>query len=90
MEANKKKTEEESEPEFGPPQFIQQLSIFGNLIEGQPAHFEAQIQPISDPNLIIKWYHNGRLLPASNRVSYRNDFGLITLDIHYVLPQVFF
>lgn len=69
---------------------MQEFNSISDFIEGQPAHFEAQVQPISDPKLLIQWYHNGRPLPASNRVSYRNDFGLITFDIHYVLPQVIF
>ncbi|CAD5224123.1 unnamed protein product [Bursaphelenchus okinawaensis] len=87
LEAPKEKPEEEAEPEHGPPHFVTQIQSVTDLIEGQPAHFEAQVQPINDPNLRIQWFHNGRPLPASNRFGIRNDFGLVSLDIHYVLGQ---
>uniref|UniRef100_A0A915DZ78 Ig-like domain-containing protein n=1 Tax=Ditylenchus dipsaci TaxID=166011 RepID=A0A915DZ78_9BILA len=87
IEAPKPGAEEAPDAEHGPPHFIQPLNSVTDLVEGQPAHFEAQVQPITDPNMIIQWYHNGRPLPASNKISFRNDFGLVTLDVHYVLAQ---
>lgn len=74
--------------EHGPPRFVQQLNSVSGLVEGQPAHFEAQVEPIHDPRLRITWFHNGRPLAMSNRFAFRNDFGLVTFDIHYVLAQV--
>uniref|UniRef100_A0A914PTN8 Ig-like domain-containing protein n=1 Tax=Panagrolaimus davidi TaxID=227884 RepID=A0A914PTN8_9BILA len=71
----------------GPPHFVQQLNSITDLIEGQPAYFECQVQPISDPNMKIQWYHNGRQLGMSSRHVMRNDFGLVTLEIKYVLSQ---
>lgn len=87
LEAPKEKPEEAAEVDHGPPRFTQQLNSQNELIEGQPAHFEAQVEPITDPNLRVQWFHNGRPLAASNRFAIRNDFGLVTLDIHYVLAQ---
>lgn len=87
IEAPKQAPEEAPDAEHGPPTFVTQLQSVGNLIEGQPTHFEAQVQPIADPDLQIQWFHNGRPLPASNRFGIRNDFGLVSFDIHYVLTQ---
>ncbi|OZC07058.1 hypothetical protein X798_05950 [Onchocerca flexuosa] len=87
LEQPKKRPEEAPESEHGPPHFTRQLNSNENLIEGQPAHFEAQYEPINDPQLAILWFHNGRPLATSSRISMRNEFGLVTLDIHYVLPE---
>ncbi|VDN44422.1 unnamed protein product [Gongylonema pulchrum] len=35
----------------------------------------------------VLMFHNGRPLAASSRIAMRNEFGLVTLDIHYVLPE---
>ncbi|MCP9264543.1 hypothetical protein DINM_022655 [Dirofilaria immitis] len=83
----KKKPAEAPESEHGPPHFTRQLNSNENLIEGQPAHFEAQYEPIDDPQLAILWFHNNCPLAAGSRISMRNEFGLVTLDIHYVLPE---
>ena len=87
LEMPKEKPEEAAEVEHGPPRFTQQLNSQTDLIEGQPAHFEAQVEPIADPTLRIEWFHNNNPLAASNRFAMRNDFGLVTLDIHYVLAH---
>ncbi|KAM3716725.1 Kettin [Dirofilaria immitis] len=87
LEQPKKKPAEAPESEHGPPHFTRQLNSNENLIEGQPAHFEAQYEPIDDPQLAILWFHNNRPLAAGSRISMRNEFGLVTLDIHYVLPE---
>uniref|UniRef100_F1KPJ7 Titin n=1 Tax=Ascaris suum TaxID=6253 RepID=F1KPJ7_ASCSU len=87
MEQPKEKVEAEPEAAHGPPHFTSQLSSVTDLIEGQPAHFEATFEPINDPRMAIVWYHNGRPLAASSRTTMRSDFGLVTLDIHYVLPE---
>lgn len=55
LEQSKKKPEEAPESGYGPPHFIRQLNSV-ELIEGQPAHFEAQLEPINDPQLAITWY----------------------------------
>ncbi|MFH4979231.1 hypothetical protein AB6A40_005940, partial [Gnathostoma spinigerum] len=81
---------EEKEKElvvYGAPHFIRPLVSVENLVEGQPAHFETNFEPITDPNLTITWYINGVPLKASSRMMMRKDFGLATLDIQYVLPE---
>ncbi|VDK48698.1 unnamed protein product [Gongylonema pulchrum] len=87
LEQPKEKLEEAPDLEHGPPHFVQQLNSNDDLIEGQPAHFEAKYEPIKDPKVAVLWFHNGRPLAASSRIAMRNEFGLVTLDIHYVLPE---
>ncbi|VDK72603.1 unnamed protein product [Litomosoides sigmodontis] len=87
LEQSKKGPEEAPEFNRQPPHFTRQLNSNESLVEGQPAHFEAQYEPINDSQLAILWFHNGRPLAASSRISIRNEFGLVTLDIHYVLPE---
>lgn len=51
---------EEVEPGPKPaPRFVVQISSPGELVEGQPAHFEATIEPIDDPDMKIIWCLNG-------------------------------
>lgn len=90
LEAPKKAPEELADIKHDAPQFLLQLNSIEDLIEGQPAHFEARYEPIADPKLRVYWLHNGRPLPASNKIAMRNDFGLCSLDFHYVLEQVSF
>jgi hypothetical protein len=69
------------------PRFTRKLNSCLDLIEGQPAHFEAEVEPISDPGLGILWFHNGAPITASSRISVRNEFGLVCLDILYCLIE---
>lgn len=55
MEQPKEKVEAEPEAAHGPPHFTSQLSSVTDLIEGQPAHFEATFEPINDPRMAIVW-----------------------------------
>ncbi|KAL1245317.1 Kettin-like protein, partial [Trichinella spiralis] len=69
------------------PRFTQELNSCTDMIEGQPAHFEGKIEPRNDSSLKVQWFHDGKPLPASSRVSFQNDFGLVTLDIAYCFPE---
>lgn len=73
---------------YGPPKFTQPLNSVENIIEGQPAHFEAQFEPFTHPETTVQWFLNGRPLAASSRRILRNDFGLVTLDLQYALSEV--
>lgn len=75
-------------PEASPdaPRFTQQL-VSLERIEGQPAHFECRVVPISDPTLVIEWYFNGMPLIMGNRFRPTFDFGFVSLDIAYVHPE---
>ncbi|VDP16035.1 unnamed protein product [Soboliphyme baturini] len=69
------------------PKFIEQLSSCPDIIEGQPAHFEALLEPFNDSSLKVLWLHNNKPIQASSRIVYRYDFGIVTLDILYCFPE---
>lgn len=70
-----------------PPRFVTQLRGTTEVYEGQTAHFEAQIEPIHDPNLRIEFYHNGKPLPSASRFHITFDFGYVALDIGHCVPE---
>lgn len=47
------------------PSFIKPLTNLGEVLEGKYAHFEAQVQPLSDPFMRIEWYKDGKSITAS-------------------------
>ena len=51
------------------------------MAEGQIAHFEAQIEPIHDPDLKIEFLHNGKPIKQGSRFHTLCDFGYVALDI---------
>lgn len=44
---------------FEKPVFTVPLFGPSEIMEGAPAHFEARVVPIGDPDLKIQWYVNG-------------------------------
>lgn len=69
---------------FSIPFFLQGTT---ELTEGQTAHFEAQVEPLHDPNLRIEFYHNGKPLPSASRFHITFDFGYLALDIGHIVPE---
>merc|ERR1719232_1940806 len=55
--------------------------------EGQRAHFECRIIPVSDPTLKVEWLHNGVPLKQGTRFREGHDFGFVSLDIMHVYPE---
>jgi len=49
---------------YPPPRFIIPLHDIEQL-EGGRIHFEARIEPVGDPTMIVEWFINGRPLAAS-------------------------
>jgi titin len=78
---------EVEEPIPTPPRLVTELRGTTEIYEGQTAHFEAQVEPIHDPNLRIEFYHNGKPLPSAARFHITFDFGYIALDIGHVVPE---
>lgn len=78
---------EVEEPVPFPPRFVTELRGTTEVYEGQTAHFEAQIEPIHDPNLRIEFYHNGKPLPSASRFHITFDFGYVALDIGHCVPE---
>lgn len=70
-----------------PPKFITQISDITKLVEGQSAHFEARLTPVTDPDLKVEWYYNGTKLPHGHRYRTFHDFGIVILDILYCYEE---
>lgn len=58
-----------------------------DIKEGQRAHFECRLIPVSDPTLKVEWYHNNTPLKSGSRFTETNNFGFVALDIMSCLPE---
>lgn len=63
------------------PRFLTQPKSLTNMREGQHAHFECKIEPVTDPNLKVEWFKNGRPITVGHRFRPIHDFGYVALDI---------
>lgn len=63
------------------PQFKTKPKDLMNMREGQHAHFECKLEPVTDPNLKVEWYKNGRPITIGHRFRPIHDFGYVALDI---------
>jgi hypothetical protein len=75
-----------AEPEMAPV-FLTQPRSLHNLREGQRAHFEAKLEPITDPNLQVEWLKDGRPLTVGHRFRPIHDFGYVALIILDVINE---
>ena len=57
------------------------------MSEGQIAHFEAQIEPIHDPDLKVEFLYNGKPLKQASRIHTLCDFGYVALDIAQLISS---
>lgn len=69
------------------PVFIRPLQNLGDLEEGRNAHFEAQLQPVSDPTMRVEWYKDGRPITASSRITAIYNFGYVSLNILHLRAE---
>ena len=67
------------------PVFVKGLHNLGLMNEGAYAHFEAQIQPVSDPYMKIEWCKDGRSITASSRITTIYNFGSVAIGNFFVL-----
>ncbi|KAL6255452.1 hypothetical protein P5V15_013787 [Pogonomyrmex californicus] len=63
------------------PKFITKPKNQENLREGQHAHFECKLEPVTDPNLKVEWFKNGRPVTIGHRFRPIHDFGYVALDV---------
>lgn len=42
------------------PRFLTRPKNLDNMKEGQHAHFECKLEPVTDSNLKVEWYKDGR------------------------------
>lgn len=54
----------EADLQYPKPVFTTHIKDVANLVERQTAHFEARLEPASDPDLKVEWYFNGKPLEA--------------------------
>ncbi len=55
--------------------------------EGRNVHFEAKVEPITDPNLQIEWLKDGQPVTVGHRFRPIHDFGYVALDIVGVISE---
>lgn len=76
-----KRTEFIDEQVTTKPRFVTKPKNLENMTEGKHAHFECKIEPVTDPNLKIEWFKNGRPITIGHRFRPIHDFGYVALDI---------
>ena len=76
---------QEDTPEVA-PHFTQQVTEV-SMEEGETAHFECRVEPKTDANLRVEWYHNGKLLQSGHRFRTVFELGFVSLDILYAYPE---
>ena len=47
-----------------PPKFTTPFKDLLQLTEGDLGHFEANLIPVGDPEMVIEWYYEGELIQA--------------------------
>ncbi|XP_044003588.1 titin isoform X2 [Aphidius gifuensis] len=55
--------------------------------EGQRAHFECRLIPVSDMSMKVEWFHDNKPVKVGSRFVETNNFGFVTLDIMYAHPE---
>ena len=63
------------------PNFLTNLRGLEKIREGQRAHFEAKLEPITDPHLQVEWLKDGEPVIVGHRFRPIHDFGYVALDI---------
>lgn len=74
------RTEDTDQTTTQAPVFTSSLKNI-EILEGQRAHFEARLIPISDPTMKVQWFCNNKLVKSGSRFTEFNDFGFVALDI---------
>ena len=63
------------------PHFLTEIRNQPNIREGRRAHFEAKLEPITDPHLQVEWLKDGQPIMIGHRFRPIHDFGYVALDI---------
>uniref|UniRef100_A0A1I8A3Q1 Ig-like domain-containing protein n=1 Tax=Steinernema glaseri TaxID=37863 RepID=A0A1I8A3Q1_9BILA len=88
LEAPRPKPEEAPEVPKQTPQISRPLPpSLESVHESQTLHLEAQVTPVDDNTLRYEWFHNGAPMKHSSRYRLMNDFGYVSLDIDYIIPE---
>ena len=54
------------------PRFLTKPKNLENMREGQHAHFECKLEPVTDSNLKVEWYKNGRPITVGKFIDGKN------------------
>lgn len=76
---------EEEKPAVA-PHFVTEIADIA-LEEGEKGHFECRVEPKTDANLRVEWFHNGRPLQSGHRFKTVYELGFVSLDILYAYPE---
>ena len=71
----------EEEPLKQRPVFTTDLPAEVSLGAGEPLILECQLEPKTDPELQLDWYHNGLPLATGSRIKATMEFGFVSLNI---------
>ena len=63
------------------PHFLTEIRNLPHILEGRRAHFEAKLEPITDPHLQVEWLKDGQPIIIGHRFRPIHDFGYVALDI---------
>ena len=63
------------------PHFLIEIRSLPSIGEGRRAHFEAKLEPITDPHLQVEWLKDGQPIMIGHRFRPIHDFGYVALDI---------
>lgn len=69
------------------PRFLSKPKDLLNMREGKHAHFECKLEPVTDTNLKVEWFKNGRPVTIGHRFRPIHDFGYVALDIIDVIAE---
>lgn len=69
------------------PRFVTKPKDLNNMREGKHAHFECKLEPVTDTNLKVEWFKNGRPITVGHRFRPIHDFGYVALDIIDVIAE---
>lgn len=58
-----------------------------SLQQGDSIHMECRVSPINDSKLTVNWLKDGKPLAEASRFKPSYEFGFVTLDILYALPE---
>lgn len=69
------------------PVFTTALNNAEGVPEQSRVHLECRLEPLSDPNLRVEWFINGKAIKTGHRFRTTHDFGYVALDILYAYPE---
>lgn len=72
---------EKPDADHGAPKFVTQLPSPPQLREGAMVRLEAQVQPVSDPQLRVEWFHNNDPVRNTSRMKAYHDFGVVVMEL---------